>query len=113
MTTEISITGELNQTGLTRAVAARTGRTLDESAETVQAVLDVIGVALAAGHTVKISNFASLVPTTHTVAAGALGGRVTEAYKVNTVKIRLNGRLHDAVRNGTPVTTLRKSAKSC
>jgi len=112
MAKQSSTDGELNLSALITAVAREQGVGYDRAQAFVQSTLDVIGRTVAAGHRVKLTNFATLTPSTHNVAAGALGGRVAEAYDVPVVRFRLNGKLHDAVRQGRPVTTLRKSPKT-
>jgi len=111
MSKQAQVEGELNLTRLAEAVAAERGVGVAEAQRFVQSVLDVIGRAVADGQRVKLTNFATFEPSTHTIAAGALGGRVTEARVVRTVRLRLNGKLHTAVRQGLPVGTLRKAAK--
>lgn len=112
MSKRAQVEGELNLTRLAEAVAAEQGVGVDRAQAFVQSVLDVIGRAVAEGHRVKLTNFATFEPSTHTMAAGALGGRVAVPTVVRTVRFRLNGKLHDAVRQHRPVTTLRKSSKT-
>jgi nucleoid DNA-binding protein len=106
------IENDLNFIALSRAVAAETGQTDESAREAVQAVIDVMGRALAAGFKVKLPNAFTLEPSRRRVAKGALGGRVERAMTVKTVRFHLNGKLHDAVRSGRKVTTLRKTGKS-
>jgi nucleoid DNA-binding protein len=106
------IEGDLNFMGLAKAVSIETGRSAAETQEIVQATLDVIGRTLAAGYSVKLTNAFTLSPSRRRVAKGALGGRVTRSHYVKTVRFHLNGRLHDAIRSGHKVTTLKKATKS-
>lgn len=110
--TRAKITGEVNLTALVAYVAAETGRSKAETQETIQTTVDVIGRALAGGHRVKISNAFTLTPSTRRLGAGALGGRITRARTVKTVRFQLNGRLLEAVRSGRKVTTLKKTGKT-
>lgn len=103
---------DLNFSSLADAVALETGQTKEAARETVQAVLDITGRALASGHRVKLPNAFTLEPSRRRVAKGALGGRIERAMTVRTVRFHLNGKLHDAVRSGRKVTTLRKTGKS-
>lgn len=108
----VKIESDLNLTSLCRAVAAETGQTEESTRVAVQAVLDVTGRALANGHKVKLPNFGTFEPGRRRVAKGALGGRVQRAMTVRVVKFHLNGRMHDAIRSGHKVTTLKKNGKS-
>ena len=106
------ITEDLNTIALTRAVATETGHRPDDVQVVIQATVDVIGRALAAGYKVKIPNAFTLEPSTRRLGAGSLGGRVKRARTVKTVKFHLNGRLLQAIRSGRTVTTLKKAGKS-
>jgi nucleoid DNA-binding protein len=106
------IEGDLNFMGLAKAVTAETGRPAADVQETIQATLDIMGRAVAAGHTVKLPNAFTLSPSRRRVAAGSLGGRVKRSHYVRTVRFHLNGRLLEAVRSGRKVTTLKKATKS-
>lgn len=106
------IIGDLNFMALVEAVSVETDVYPEEVREIIQATVDVIGRALAAGHKVKIPNAFTLAPSTRRLGAGSLGGRIKRARTVKTVRFQLNGRLLEAVRSGRKVTTLRKAGKS-
>lgn len=110
--TRAKITEDLSLMSLAQAVSIETGSTPAEAQAYIQATVDVIGRALAAGHAVKISNAFTLSPGTRRLGAGALGGRVKRARTVKVVKFHLNGRLLEAVRSGRKVTTLKKTGKT-
>lgn len=102
----------LNLMSLTEAVAAETGLSLDDAQEVVQSTLDVMGRTLAAGHSIRLSNFGSFSVGERYVPGGALGGLAGPARMVKIIRFRATGRLLAAVRAGLPVTTLKKNPKS-
>jgi hypothetical protein len=106
------ITGDLSLMPLVQAVSEEADISQEDTQRVVQATIDVIGRALAAGYAVKLPNAFTLTPSKRLVAAGSLGGRVKRSHYVKTVKFHLNGRLLEAVRSGRKVTTLKKSPKS-
>ncbi len=106
------IENDLNLTSLVSAVATESGLSRADVQAVVQSTLDVTGRALANGHKVKLPNFGTFEPGRRRVAKGALGGRVERAITVRVVKFHLNGRLHDVIRSGRRVTTLRKTGKT-
>lgn len=111
-------TTDLNFGGLVMAYATERGKPTEnvdqreDAREDVQALLDVLGRTVAAGHSVKLNNFGSFERGTHKIAAGALGGRVTRTTTVKTIRFRASGKLLAAVRSGRRVTTLRRDAKT-
>lgn len=105
-------TGDLNFSSLVTAYATERGKPTEEAREDVQALLDVLGRTVAAGHRIRLNNFGSFERGTHKIAAGSLGGRVRRARTVKTIKFHASGKLLDAVRSGRTVTTLRRDAKT-
>lgn len=112
MAQKIVVDGDVDFVALVRLVALELGTPQSHTTAHVQAVLDVIGRSLAEGRKVKLTNFGTFEPAMHTIAAGALGGRVTESTSVKTVRFHTTGRLLAAIRSGASVDTLRKAAKS-
>jgi nucleoid DNA-binding protein len=106
------IAHDLTLMSLTEAVAAERQMRPAEAQEVIQTTLDVIGRALAGGHSVKLTNFATFTPGKRSLGAGSLGGRVERRTTVKVVRFHLNGKLHDAIRAGRKVTSLKKDGKS-
>lgn len=106
------IESDLNLMALVDAVVAETGQRREDVQSVIQSTMDVTGRALANGHKVKLPNFGTFETGRRRVAKGALGGRVEKTMTVRVVKFHLNGRLHDVIRSGRKVTTLRKSGKT-
>jgi DNA-binding protein HU-beta len=100
----------MNFGALVEAVAARTDLSRSDARLAAQAVLDVIGGAVAEGKAVKLTNFGTFLPRLHRMLPGQLGGRITEPGTTRVVGFRMSGRLADAVRAGEPVHTLRKNS---
>lgn len=108
----VTPSGDLNQTRLAELIAGEANLPRDEAERALRAALDIIGRHVAAGYRVRLTNFGSWIQRTHKIGAGALGGRVTKATKVQTVHFHVNGLLRDLVRAGRPVSTLKKAPKS-
>jgi nucleoid DNA-binding protein len=106
------IESDVNLMSLAAYVAAEQGTSVDDARATIQVTLDVIGRALANGKKVKLTHFGTFEPGRRRIAKGALGGRVERAMTVRVVKFHLNGKLHDAIRSGRKVASLRKAGKS-
>lgn len=111
-------TGHLNQTQLLEAVLAETGRAeLEEgrtqarvdTAQTIRAVLDVIGRTVVAGHEVRLTNFGTfrLRPERrrHNPQTGESVG------PSRSVGFRSSGLLREHARTGEPVVSLIKRGK--
>lgn len=104
--------GDVNIGALSTALANERGKPVAEAREDLQAVLEIIGRTVAAGHRVRLTNFGTFERGTHRIAKGALGGRVLRDTTVKTIKFHGSGKLLAAVRSGRKVGSLRKDPKT-
>lgn len=111
----VTPTGDLNNTRLAELIEAEANLRPGQGERVLQATLDIIGRHVAAGYRVRLTNFGSFFRRAVPVpSAGSGFGRVRGVRLTGTVlraRFTSSGLFSDAVRNGTPVTTLRKRGK--
>lgn len=95
---------------LAREVARATGLSQTDARKAVQATLDVIGRETAAGTPVKLNNFGTFsLGDHHYNYVDLASGRLLDGT-VPVVRFRVTGLLRQALRSGTPITSLRRGA---
>lgn len=111
-------TGHLNQTQLLEEVLAETGRkdletgrteARNDTAQTIRAVLDVIGRTVVAGHEVRLTNFGTFRLRPTASRRNPQTGEPTAPSR--SVGFRANGLLRAHARTGEPVVSLIKRGK--
>lgn len=111
----VPATGDLNFTRLAELLEAEAGLEPGQGEAVAHAMLDIIGRHVAAGFRVRLTNFGSFSRITRRIASSGLPHKRETGSKIPTVvslaRFRATGVLADAVRNETPVITLRKRAK--
>lgn len=108
--TRFEPTGNLNQTRLLEAVLQETGRTSTEervdTAQTLRALLDVIGRTMAAGYEVRLTNFGTFGQRERSWSRNPQTGQ--ELGPVRVARFHANGLLRQSIKNGEAVTSLVK-----
>ncbi len=115
MTKIVEPTGDLNMVRLAELLEGEAGLDDGKGMAVLQAVLDIIGRHVVAGHRVRLNNFGSFYSMTRKIASTGLPSQRERGAvipsQVTFVRFRGTGRLAESMKDGTPVTTLRKSRK--
>ncbi|MCX5201081.1 HU family DNA-binding protein [Streptomyces sp. NBC_00237] len=111
MATIAQPTGPLNKSALAAAVAAELGTTTHEGHRAVDAVLNAITRALAAGHSVTVTNFGSWrpVPRPARQARNPQTGELVTVPARQGIRVTTSPRLRDLVRTGAVTASIRKN----
>lgn len=102
--------GPLNKTALAAHVAAALGVTVDEGHRAVDAVLNTITRAVAAGHSVTVTNFGSwhAVDRPERTARNPQTGESVTVPARREIRVLTSPRLREIVRGGDPAASIRK-----